>query len=130
VPCKVKQNVIKMLTINPLTPKLNPSAQCCLTRLFTGDFAFLTMHFLNICVINQQMQQLLIQYINYVWYLLHVSELHCYLQGALLVPSERCSIEDQSIEYCGWAFFLVKSPHTMSLDTTRSSTIFYRLLLN
>jgi hypothetical protein len=25
--------------INPLTPELNPSAQRCLTRLFTGDFA-------------------------------------------------------------------------------------------
>jgi hypothetical protein len=25
--------------INPLTPELNPSAQRCLTRFFTGDFA-------------------------------------------------------------------------------------------
>jgi hypothetical protein len=25
--------------INPLTPELNPSAQCCMTRFFTGDFA-------------------------------------------------------------------------------------------
>jgi hypothetical protein len=25
--------------INPLTPELNPSAQRCLTRYFTGDFA-------------------------------------------------------------------------------------------
>jgi hypothetical protein len=56
------------------------------------------------CVINQQMQQLFIQFINYVCYLLHVSALHCYPQGAFLVPSERCSIEEQSIEYCGWAF--------------------------
>jgi hypothetical protein len=24
---------------NPLTPELNPSAQCCLARIFTGDFA-------------------------------------------------------------------------------------------
>jgi hypothetical protein len=24
---------------NPLTPELNPSAQRCLTRFFTGDFA-------------------------------------------------------------------------------------------
>jgi hypothetical protein len=24
---------------NPLTPELNPSAQRCLTRYFTGDFA-------------------------------------------------------------------------------------------
>jgi hypothetical protein len=26
--------------INPLTPELIPSAQRCLTRFFTGDFAF------------------------------------------------------------------------------------------
>jgi hypothetical protein len=26
-----------------------------------------------------------------------------YLQGAFLVPSEKCSIEEQSTEYCGWA---------------------------
>jgi hypothetical protein len=25
--------------INPLTPELNPSAQHCLTKFFTGDFA-------------------------------------------------------------------------------------------
>jgi hypothetical protein len=24
--------------VNPLTPKLNPSGQRCLTRFFTGDF--------------------------------------------------------------------------------------------
>jgi hypothetical protein len=28
--------------INPLTPELNPSAQRCLTRFFTEDFASLT----------------------------------------------------------------------------------------
>jgi hypothetical protein len=42
--------------------------------------------------------QLFIQFINYVWQLLHVSVLHCHLQGAFLVPFERCSIEEQSIE--------------------------------
>jgi hypothetical protein len=36
--------------INPLTPELNPSAQRCLTRFFTGDFASCTAHFVNICV--------------------------------------------------------------------------------
>jgi hypothetical protein len=51
---------------------------------------------------KQQMQQLFIQFINYVWYLLHVSALHCHNQGAFLVPSERCSIEDQSIKYSRW----------------------------
>jgi hypothetical protein len=25
--------------VNPLTPELNPSAQRCMTRFFTGDFA-------------------------------------------------------------------------------------------
>jgi hypothetical protein len=27
------------IPINPLTPELNPSAQRCLTKFFTGDFA-------------------------------------------------------------------------------------------
>jgi hypothetical protein len=53
--------------LNPLTPELNPSAQRCLTRLFTGDFASWTVHFVNICVKNQQIHQLFIQLINYVW---------------------------------------------------------------
>jgi hypothetical protein len=52
---------------NPLTQELNASAQRCLTEIFTGDFAFWTLQFINICVKNQQMQQLLIQFINYVW---------------------------------------------------------------
>jgi hypothetical protein len=52
---------------------------------------------------KQKMQQLIIQFINYVWYLLHVSALHCHPQGAFLVHSERCSIEEQSLEYCEWA---------------------------
>jgi hypothetical protein len=89
--------------INPQMPELNPSAQRCLARIFTGEFASWTAHFFNICVKNQQMHQLFIQFINYVWYLLHVSALHCHLQGASPVPSERCSLEEQSIEYYGWA---------------------------
>src|SRR5215471_19312330 len=60
------------------------------------------------------MQQLFIQFINYIWYLIHVSALHCHLQGAFVVPSERCSIEEQSIEYCGCGV-----PRTTSLDKTR-----------
>jgi hypothetical protein len=52
---------------------------------------------------NQQMHQLFIQFINYIWYLLHVSVLYCHPPGAFLVPSERCSFEEQSIEYGGWA---------------------------
>jgi hypothetical protein len=43
---------------NPLTRELNPSVQRCLTRFFTGKFASWTVHFINICVKNQQMQQL------------------------------------------------------------------------
>src|SRR5215510_3337275 len=45
---------------------------------------------------------------------LNVSALHCHLQGAFPVPSERCSIEEQSIEYCGWACVssdVVRSAH-------------------
>jgi hypothetical protein len=37
----------------------------------------------------------IIHSIYYVWELLHVSALHFHLQGAFLVPSERCSIEEQ-----------------------------------
>jgi hypothetical protein len=102
--CRLDAQQQQWHTINPLRPELNPSAQRCLTRFFTGDFVSWTVHLFNICVKNQQMQQLLIQFINFVWYLLHVSVLHCHLQGAFLVPSERCSIEEQSIEYCGWAW--------------------------
>jgi hypothetical protein len=50
-----------------LTPELNPSAQRCLTRFFTGYFASGAVHFVNICMKNQQMQQLFIQFNNYVW---------------------------------------------------------------
>jgi hypothetical protein len=44
------------------------------------------------------MQQLFIQFIHYTWQLLHVSALHCHPQWLFLVPSERYSIEEQSIE--------------------------------
>jgi len=30
--------VTNKIPINPLTPELNPSKQCCLLRFFTGDF--------------------------------------------------------------------------------------------
>jgi hypothetical protein len=43
--------------INPLTLELNPTAQRCLTRYFTGNFASSTVHFVNICVKTQQIQQ-------------------------------------------------------------------------
>jgi hypothetical protein len=44
---------------------------------------------------NQQIHHLFIQFINYVWYFLHVSTLHFHPHGAFLAPSERCSIEEQ-----------------------------------
>jgi hypothetical protein len=49
-----------------LTLELNRSVQHCLMRFFTGNFASWTMHFVNICVKNQQMQQLFFQFIIYV----------------------------------------------------------------
>jgi hypothetical protein len=53
--------------LSPLTPQLNTSAQRCLTRFFTVDFASRTLHFINICVKNEQIHQLFIQSINCVW---------------------------------------------------------------
>jgi hypothetical protein len=53
--------------LNPLMLELNPSAQRCLTIYFTRDFASWTVHFVNICMKYQQMQQLFIQFISYVW---------------------------------------------------------------
>jgi hypothetical protein len=53
--------------INPLTPELDLSAQRCMTRFFTGNFDSWTVHSFNICMKNQQMQQLFIQFINNVW---------------------------------------------------------------
>jgi hypothetical protein len=55
------------IIFNPTTPEVNPLAQRCLMRFFTGDFASWTVHLVNICVKNQQMQQLFIHFINYVW---------------------------------------------------------------
>src|SRR5215475_7025451 len=74
------------------------------------------------CMKSQQIHQLFIQFINYVWQLLHVSALHCHLQGAFLVPCERCSIGEQSIEYCGCGVLCVVTwcvERTTSLHTTR-----------
>ena len=60
-------------------------------------------------------------FINYVWYHLHVSALHCHPQGAFLVPSERCSIEEQSIEYCGFGVLCLVTwcaPRTVTRHNT------------
>src|SRR5215467_6546407 len=80
---------------------------------------------------SQQIHQLFIQFINYVWWLLHVSALHCHLQGVFLVPSERCSIEEQPIEYCGCGMLCVVTRcAARHYAQHATSTIFYRLLLN
>src|SRR5215510_4604802 len=45
-----------------------------------------------------------------------------HLQGAFLVPSERCSIEKQSIKYCGCGVLCLVTwcaERITSLDTTR-----------
>jgi hypothetical protein len=94
--------LLRCIFSNLTLSELNPCAQGSLQKFFTSDFVSWTMHFVNTCVKNQQMQQLFIQFITYLWYLLHVAALHCHHQGAFLVPYERCSIEEQSIEYCGW----------------------------
>jgi hypothetical protein len=70
------------------------------------------------------MHQLLMQFINCVWQLLHVSASHCHLQGAFLVTSERCSIEGQSIEYCGW----VSSDGVRTHHTTKHNTPIHNIL--
>jgi hypothetical protein len=46
---------LNIRTFNPLTPELNSSAQRCLKRFFTEDFASSTVHFVNIRVKKQQM---------------------------------------------------------------------------
>jgi hypothetical protein len=65
LPLHVTNRLLYML-LNPLTPELNPSAQRCLAKFFTRDFASWTVHFVNMCVKNQQMQQLFIQFIHNV----------------------------------------------------------------
>jgi hypothetical protein len=51
----------------PLTPKLNPSAQRCLTIFLLGILLLEPSISINTCVKNQQMQQLFMQFISYVW---------------------------------------------------------------
>jgi hypothetical protein len=88
-------------TVNPLTSEVNSTAHRCLTRFFTGDFTTWTVHFVNICVKNQQIDQLFIQFIYYVW-------------GVLCL-----------VTWC-----VAISNRTTSLETARPYTILYRLLLN
>jgi hypothetical protein len=120
------------MVVNPLMPELNPSVQLCLMRFFTGDFVSWTVHFVNICVKNQQMQQLFIQFINYVWYLLHVLALHCHPQGAS--PNAFREMFNwgavERILWMGVLFLVTLCARITSIDTARPSTVFYRLLLN
>jgi hypothetical protein len=53
--------------INPLTQELNPSTRRCLTTFFTGDLAFEPCISLIYAWKNQQIHQLLFQFINYAW---------------------------------------------------------------
>jgi hypothetical protein len=105
---------------SPLTPESNPSAQRCLTRFFTGDFASWTVHFVHTkCVKNQQMQQLFIQFIMYGssyifrhYIAIFRERSKCILRdareavdrilwmGVLCLVTWCCSIEEKSIEYC------------------------------
>jgi hypothetical protein len=67
----------------------------------------------NLCMKHQQIHQLFIQFINYVWYLLHILALHCHPRGAFLVPSERCSIEELiwvDLEYDGSFVWMADGP--------------------
>jgi hypothetical protein len=63
--CRFTVTSCTLCNFNPLTPELNPSAQRCMTRFFTGDFASWTVHFVNMCVKNQQIHQLVIHLIMY-----------------------------------------------------------------
>src|SRR5215469_2742771 len=76
------------------------------------------------CMKNQQIHQLFIQFINYVWQLLQFSALHCHLQVAFVVSSERCSIEEQLIEYCVASSDVVRGAH----HVTRCNTPIYNIL--
>jgi hypothetical protein len=63
--------------INPSTLELNPSAQRCLTRFLYWGFCYFNRVVLTFSAVPQEED---------------------------FEPSERCSIEEQSIEYCRWAF--------------------------
>jgi hypothetical protein len=74
------------------------------------------------------MQQFFIQFINYIWYLLHALALDCHPQGAFLVSSERCSIEEQSIEYCEWTCCIYWLGASRSDIATHHATMLFHLI--
>jgi hypothetical protein len=116
---------------NPLTPELNPSAQRCLTRFFTGYFD------LEPCIsLIYAWKPTNATIIHSVYWLRMVAPT-CF--GIILPSSE----SDPSafwemlnwgavdrILWAGGVCLGLRSPRTTSLDITRPSTIFYRLLLN
>jgi hypothetical protein len=59
--------LLTVLSFNPLTPELNSSAQRCLTRSFYWGFCFLNRAFRQYMREIQQIHELFIQLINYVW---------------------------------------------------------------
>jgi hypothetical protein len=58
---------LKMLHLQPFNAGIKSLWATLPDEIFTGDFASWTVHFVNICVENQQIHQLFIQFINYVW---------------------------------------------------------------
>jgi hypothetical protein len=61
----------------------NLASYVCILYIYGRDFllGILLLEpciFVNICVKNQQIHQLFIQFINYVWYIQHVPELNCH----------------------------------------------------
>jgi hypothetical protein len=53
--------------ITPLTPELNPSAQRCLTRVFTGILFLQPCSSLIYAWKTDNLHQLFVQFINYIW---------------------------------------------------------------
>src|SRR5215510_14472195 len=87
---------IEILTLNLLTTTIVATPSNAIKWQVGFNSAFKGMH-------EKPTNTPIIHSVYYVWQLLHVSALHCHLQGAFLVPSERCSIEEHSLEYYGWA---------------------------
>jgi hypothetical protein len=94
-------NFIVVLSVNPLTPELNPSAQRWLKRFLIG--ILLLQPWISLIYAWKTTNTPFIHLVNnYVLELLHVSVLYCHLQGAFIVPYEGWSIKEQLIEYCEW----------------------------
>jgi hypothetical protein len=73
------------LQINPLTPELNPFAQRCLTRFFTGDFASSTVYFVN----TRNMREKTNKHANYSFSLLFMYGSSYMFRQNIAILSER-----------------------------------------